>query len=70
MLTSFPKHRKHIAKVYDEYGGLDGLVTVEDLMETVLGDEIIDETDRIVDLQEAARKRKSDSKTGGKEDKL
>ncbi len=70
MLTSFPKHRKHIAIVYDEYGGLDGLVTMEDLMETVLGDEIIDKTDRIVDLQKAARKCEFDSKTGGKEDKL
>jgi len=58
MLTNFLKHRKHIAIVTDEFGGVDGLITLEDLLETVLGSEIVDETDVIVDLQEAARKRK------------
>jgi len=58
MLTNFLKQRKHIAVVTDEFGGVDGLVTLEDLLETVLGSEIVDETDVIVDLQDAARKRK------------
>ena len=58
MLTNFLKQRKHIAIVTDEYGGVDGMITLEDLLETVLGSEIVDETDIIVDLQEAARKRK------------
>ncbi|MEJ2196624.1 MAG: hemolysin family protein [Ignavibacteriaceae bacterium] len=58
MLTNFLKHRKHIAVVTDEFGGVDGLITLEDLLETILGSEIVDETDVIVDLQEAARKRK------------
>jgi CBS domain containing-hemolysin-like protein len=58
MLTNFLKQRKHIAVVTDEFGGVDGLITLEDLLETVLGSEIVDETDVIVDLQEAARKRK------------
>lgn len=66
MLTSFLKQRKHIAIVSDEFGGVDGLVTMEDLLETLLGSEIVDETDRVVDLQEAARKRKPGSKTGEK----
>ncbi len=61
MLTSFLKQRKHIAIVTDEFGGVDGLITLEDLLETVLGSEIVDETDVIVDLQEAARKRKPGS---------
>ena len=61
MLTSFLKQRKHIAIVSDEFGGVDGLITLEDLLETVLGSEIVDETDVIVDLQEAARKRKPGS---------
>lgn len=55
LLKSFLKHRRHIAIVIDEYGGVDGLVTLEDLIETLLGDEIVDETDRVVDLREKAR---------------
>lgn len=57
LLTSFLKQRMHIAIVADEYGGVDGLVTLEDLIETVLGREIVDETDKVVDLQEEARKK-------------
>jgi CBS domain containing-hemolysin-like protein len=55
VLTSFLKHRRHIAMIVDEYGGIAGLVSLEDLIETVLGNEIVDETDRVVDLQERAR---------------
>jgi len=55
LLTSFLKQRKHIAVVVDEYGGVAGLVTLEDLIETLLGNEIVDETDVVVDLQEKAR---------------
>jgi CBS domain containing-hemolysin-like protein len=58
LLLRFLKSRIHIAIVFDEYGGVDGLITLEDLIETVLGAEIVDETDRIVDLQDAARKRR------------
>ncbi|MBI5569753.1 MAG: hypothetical protein HY914_07400 [Desulfomonile tiedjei] len=39
----------------DEYGVVAGLVALEDLTETVLGRQIVDETDRVVDLQERAR---------------
>jgi CBS domain containing-hemolysin-like protein len=49
--------REHIAVVVDEYGGLAGLVTLEDLIETLLGLEIVDEVDETVDLQQLARKR-------------
>lgn len=55
LLTRFLKNRRHIAIVVDEYGGVAGLVTLEDLIETLLGDEIVDETDKVVDLQERAR---------------
>lgn len=58
LLTSFLKKRRHIAIVVDEYGGVAGLITLEDLIETLLGDEIVDETDRVVDLQERAREMK------------
>jgi len=56
LLTQFLRHRRHISVVVDEYGGVAGLVTLEDLVETLLGNEIVDETDRVVDLQERARR--------------
>jgi len=63
LLNSFLKKRRHISVVEDEYGGVAGLVTLEDLLETVLGAEIVDETDTVVDLQKLARKRKKKSKS-------
>ncbi|MGE0085118.1 MAG: hemolysin family protein [Desulfococcaceae bacterium] len=57
LLTSFLKKRLHIAMIGDDYGGVAGLVTLEDLIETILGAEIVDETDDVVDLQKMARKR-------------
>jgi CBS domain containing-hemolysin-like protein len=56
LLSQFLRHRRHISVVVDEYGGVAGLVTLEDLVETLLGNEIVDETDRVVDLQERARR--------------
>lgn len=57
MLTQFLKKRLHIAMVDDEYGGVAGLVTLEDLIETVLGAEIVDENDTTVDMRKMALKR-------------
>lgn len=48
--------REAIALVVDEYGSISGLVTMEDVIETLLGLEIMDESDSIADLQILARK--------------
>jgi CBS domain containing-hemolysin-like protein len=53
-LKQFLKRREPIAVVTDEHGGLAGLVTLEDLTETVLGAEIVDESDTVVDLRSKA----------------
>lgn len=47
--------REHIAVVVDEYGGVDGVVTMEDVLETLIGLEIVDEVDSVKDMRAMAR---------------
>lgn len=49
--------QEHFAVVVDEYGGLAGVVTMEDVLETLLGMEIVDESDTVEDLRHAAREK-------------
>ncbi len=51
----FLNQREHITLVVDEYGGIAGIVTMEDVVETLLGVEIVDETDDTIDMQVLAR---------------
>ena len=57
VLDEFIAKQDHIFLVIDEYGGTAGLITLEDTVETLLGIEILDESDRVADLQELARRR-------------
>lgn len=55
LLDLFIKRREHLFLVEDEYGQTAGIVTLEDAVETLLGREIMDESDTIEDMQELAR---------------
>lgn len=57
-LEQFLQGRQHMFVVVDEYGGIEGLVTMEDVLETMLGTEIVDEADRVVDLRDLAKSRR------------
>jgi CBS domain containing-hemolysin-like protein len=57
LFERFLEKREHIALVVDEYGGMAGIVTMEDVMETLLGMEITDESDSTDDMQALARKK-------------
>jgi CBS domain containing-hemolysin-like protein len=48
----------HLAIVLNEYGDFTGIVTMEDAIETLLGKEIVDEFDEVVDMRELARKKR------------
>lgn len=58
--------REHISVINDEYGGLRGLVTMEDIIETMTGVEIVDEDDVAVDMQALTKEKSRLMMRGGK----
>lgn len=59
VLTEFLESRQHLFAVLDEYGGLAGVISLEDVLEEMLGHEIVDESDVAPDMREAARQRRA-----------
>lgn len=57
LLSKFLGDRQHMFIVVDEYGGTAGVVTLEDALESLLGSEIVDESDRDADLRVVARRQ-------------
>ena len=49
--------KEHICVIIDEYGSMRGIVTLEDVIETMLGFEIVDESDEVVDMQQLAKEQ-------------
>lgn len=58
LLRDFLRTRRHLSAVVDEYGSVVGIVSLEDILESVLGQEIMDEVDVTADLQELAKRRR------------
>ena len=55
LFERFIRERTHLAMVVDHYGNTIGLVTMEDIIETLMGLEIMDESDSVEDMQVLAR---------------
>ena len=53
-------NKQQLYLVVDEYGGIEGLITMEDVLETILGVEIIDEADKIADLRQLAKQKREE----------
>ena len=58
LLQSFLERRAHMAAVIDEFGGFAGIATLEDVLEELIGREIVDESDQVTDMRELAHRHR------------
>lgn len=58
VMLEFFEHRQHLFVVVDEYGSVTGVVSLEDIIEEIVGREIIDESDRTTDMREFAKRKR------------
>ncbi len=58
VLADFFEKRQHLFVVVDEYGGFTGVISLEDIIEEIVGHEIMDETDTTQDMRELARHKR------------
>lgn len=58
LFKALTERNEHIAVVLDEFGGMDGIITMEDVIETLLGMEIVDETDDEIDMRALAQRHR------------
>jgi len=61
ILIDFFDRRQHLFVVVDEYGSMTGIISMEDILEEIVGREIIDESDKALDMRELARRQTLES---------
>ncbi len=58
VLMDFFERHQHLFVVVDEYGSFTGVISLEDIIEEIVGREILDESDKTVDMRELARRKR------------
>jgi len=64
VLVDFLERRQHLFVVVDEYGGVTGVISMEDVLEEIVGREIMDESDQASDMRELARQKRQTLRGG------